>query len=93
MKVVMLSNYLTAHQIPFCLEMNHLLQNGFHFISTELISQERIDLGWKDETGYDFEIRTFESPEKAAQAHRLVEEADFVLLGAADTGWIKNADA
>lgn len=89
MKVVFLSNYLTAHQIPFCLEMERLLKDGYRFVSTEPISRERLDLGWKDETGYGFEIRAFESPEQAELAGRRIEDADFVLLGAADIGWIE----
>ncbi|MPM63281.1 Glycosyltransferase Gtf1 [bioreactor metagenome] len=88
MTVVFISNYLTAHQIPFCLEMRRLLQEGFTFIATEPISQERLALGWKDEKGYDFERRSYESPEQRLQCKKLVFEADAVLLGAANVCWI-----
>lgn len=87
MNVVLISNYLTAHQIPFCVEMERLLPHGYRFISTEFISRERIALGWKDEAGYSFELRAYESEEKAKLARQLIDEADFVLLGAADIGW------
>lgn len=34
MKVVFISNFLTHHQVPFCLEMQKRLGDDFKFIST-----------------------------------------------------------
>ena len=45
-KVVMISNFINHHQIPFCEEVEKLLGDGFYFIQTEPMEKEREDMGW-----------------------------------------------
>ena len=48
MKVSFYSNFLTHHQLPFCLEMYKKYGNDFKFVSTVKFNEERLRLGYKD---------------------------------------------
>ena len=82
MKVTFYSNFLTHHQVPFCLEMQKLLGNDFKFVSTVKIFQWRLDLGFKDlDQEYDFVVRAYENDEEYAKAKKLADESDIVIIG------------
>ena len=42
------SNFLLHHQTPFCEAMVRLLGNGFRFVATPPIPQERLEMGYHD---------------------------------------------
>ena len=58
MKVTFYSNFLTHHQLPFCLEMQKRLGEDFKFVSTVKIFKWRLDMGFQDlDQKYDFVVR------------------------------------
>ena len=72
MKVTFYSNFLTHHQVPFCLEMQKRLGDDFKFVSTMKIFQWRLDLGFKDlDQEYDFVVR--------ALINQLEREGDYSI--------------
>ena len=82
MKVTFISNFLTHHQVPFCVEMQKRLGDDFKFVSTVKIFQWRLDLGFKDlDQEYDFVIRSYENEKTYAEAKKLVDESDVVIIG------------
>lgn len=82
MKVTFYSNFLTHHQVPFCLEMQKRLGDDFKFVSTVKIFKWRLDLGFKDlDTEYDFVVRAYESEEELNRAKKLAMESDVVIIG------------
>lgn len=82
MKVTFYSNFLTHHQVPFCLEMQKRLGKDFKFVSTVKIFQWRLDLGFKDlDKEYDFIVRAYESNEEYEKAKKLALESDVVIIG------------
>ena len=82
MKVTFYSNFLTHHQVPFCLEMQKRLGNDFKFVSTMKIFQWRLDLGFKDlDKEYDFVVRAYENDEEYKKAKDLALESDVVIIG------------
>ena len=82
MKVVFISNFLTHHQVPFCIEMQKRLGNDFKFISTIKIFKWRLDLGFKDlDKEYDFVVRAYENEETKEEAKKLALESDIVIIG------------
>lgn len=82
MKVVFISNFLTHHQVPFCLEMQKRLGDDFKFISTVKIFQWRLDLGFKDlDSEYDFVLKAYESEEMYEKAKKLTLDSDVVIMG------------
>ena len=82
MKVTFYSNFLTHHQVPFCLEMQKRLGDDFKFVSTVKIFQWRLDLGFEDlDQKYDFVVRAYESEEEREKAKKLAIESDVVMIG------------
>ena len=82
MKISFFSNFLTHHQLPFCLEMQKRYGDDYKFISTAKISEERLNLGYKDmDWDYDFVVRAYENKEKYDEAVKLATESDIVIIG------------
>ena len=82
MKVVFYSNFLTHHQVPFCLAMQERLGENFKFVSTVKIFDWRLDLGFEDlDKKYDFVIRAYENKEQYDEAKKLALESDVVIIG------------
>ena len=82
MKVTFYSNFLTHHQVPFCLEMQKRLGDDFKFVSTMKIFKWRLDLGFEDlNQKYDFIIRSYENEEMYNEAKKLALESDVVIIG------------
>lgn len=82
MKVTFYSNFLTHHQVPFCLEMQKKLGDDFKFVSTMKIFQWRLDLGFKDlDKEYDFVIRAYENDDEYEKAKKLALDSDIVIIG------------
>ena len=83
MKISFFSNYLTHHQIPFCLEMQKREDVEFYFISTEPMEKEREQGGWAFTEEYPFEIKAYASQDAKEQALKLAVESDVVMIGSA----------
>ena len=82
MKVVFISNFLTHHQVPFCLEMQKRLGDDFKFISTVKIFDWRLKLGFKDlDNEYDFVVKAYENEESKALAKKLTLDSDVAIIG------------
>ena len=82
MKIAFYTNFLTHHQLPFCLEMYKKYENDFTFVSTEKINEERLSLGYKDmDNDYPFVLRAYESKEKYEEALELALETDVAIIG------------
>ena len=82
MKVTFYSNFLTHHQVPFCLEMQKRLGDDFKFVSTVKIFQWRLDMGFEDlDKKYDFVVRAYENNQMYEEAKRLATESDVVIIG------------
>lgn len=91
MKVTFYSNFLTHHQVPFCLEMQKRLGDDFKFVSTVKIFQWRLDLGFKDlDQEYDFVVRAYENEETYNYAKKLADESDIVIIGSTVDDLIKD---
>ena len=82
MKIAFYTNFLTHHQLPFCLEMYKIYGDDFVFISTEKINKERINLGYEDmDSKYSFVLKAYENKENFNQALKLAENCDIAIFG------------
>lgn len=82
MKIVFFTNFMTHHQLPFCLEMYKKYGNEFKFVSTEKINEERISLGYKDmDNDYPFILKAYENKEKFEESLKLALESDVAIFG------------
>lgn len=88
MKIVFISNYLSAHQIPFCDAMHSFLGDGFTFISTIPMEKERVDMGWtKFERQYELYL---DLKNKDKMTINKINNADVVMIGSAPDRLIIN---
>lgn len=78
MKVTFVSNYINHHQIPFCREMYERLGEGFAFIQTEPMEEERVKLGWQQDEELAYVYRSYEKEEYCTN---LVMDSDVVIWG------------
>ena len=46
MKFTFVSNYINHHQIPVSTLLYEKLGEEYHFIQTERMEQERVEMGW-----------------------------------------------
>lgn len=75
---VFMSNYINHHQIPFCNQMYRILGNGFVFIQTEPMEEERKRMGWQEAEELCY-VKCYY--EEEALCRRLIEQARVVLVG------------
>lgn len=88
MKIVFFSNYLTHHQIPFCLEMLKQEDVEFYFVSTEEMDEERKRGGWSFSKEYPFEVKAYLSNCEKEKALRLAVESDVMIIGSAPEEYV-----
>ena len=80
-KVVMVSNYINHHQIPFCNAMYERLGGSFLFIQTERMEEERIRMGWKADETLPYLELFYRKPEECRES---ILEACTVIFGGTD---------
>lgn len=82
MKLTFVSNYINHHQIPVSNELYRLLGDGYHFVQTEPVEEERLQMGWQDESASLPWLRLFyERPE---DCKKLILDSDVVVFGGTD---------
>ncbi len=85
MIVVFISNFINHHQIPFCNAMSRKLGEGFTFIQTEKMDEERKKMGWEvDEKSLSY-VKLLYEEEEACK--KLIDECDVLLAG-----WTERTD-
>lgn len=83
MTVVFVSNYFNHHQKPFSQEMYKRLGEGFRFISTSVMREERRKLGYSDSDLPDYVLLSYLSEFSKNKAIELINNADVVIAGSA----------
>ncbi|MCF2657219.1 glycosyltransferase family 4 protein [Lacrimispora saccharolytica] len=82
MRITMVSNYISHHQLPFSDAMFELCEE-YSFVQTMPMEQKRIDMGWAvDPTTIPYVIENYKEPDKARRA---IDEADLLIVG-----WIED---
>lgn len=85
-----LSNYLTHHQLPFCLEMMQLTGGRFVFVETDDLPRERKDMGYTTlGEQYDFVIHAQRSEAERKKAMDIAFASDVVIIGSAPDDYIR----
>lgn len=87
MKIVFVSNYLSHHQIPFGNAISAIQDIEYFFVSTDVMSLERRNLGYRD-IEKSYEIRTYNNAEALNRAKEIINDADVVILGSAPDSYI-----
>lgn len=90
MKIVMCSNFMNHHQLPFCRALLATEGVEFVFVATNPVSEMRKKLGYKElDREFDWIVRAYDSAEESARAEKLAFEADVVLIGSAPRALIE----
>lgn len=85
MTVTFVSNYINHHQIPFSDACYKEVGEGYHFIQTEPMEEERVAMGWGTEGNrLPYVLCLYEEEE---QCRKLMLESDIVIFG-----WIRRED-
>lgn len=87
--VVFLSNFFNHHQKPFADAMYEKLGEGFTFIETIPMSQERINMGWALESVPSYVVGVNELNSRKKEYEALINEADVVIFGNAPYELVK----
>ncbi|MCR4650430.1 MAG: glycosyltransferase family 4 protein [Lachnospiraceae bacterium] len=78
-RIVMVSNYINHHQLPFCNAMYGRLGDNFIFIQTEPMEEERVRMGWQiREEDVPYLRLSYSDREEAM---RLIMDCDLLLAG------------
>lgn len=79
MKFTFVSNYINHHQIPVSTALYEKLGEDYHFIQTEQMEQERVEMGWNaDRESLPWLLCFYEEPERC---RKLILESDIVVFG------------
>ncbi len=82
MRVTFVSNYINHHQIPVSTVLYKKWGAGYHFIQTEPMEEERIQLGWNaDNQNLPYLVQY---NEKAEFCRQLIFDSDVVIFGGTD---------
>ena len=65
------------------------LGDGFRFVATEPIPQDRLDMGYKNLENAPYALNAYKSDEAYSEAMRLASESDVVILGSAPQTFIE----
>lgn len=82
MTLTFVSNYINHHQIPVSNELYRLLGKDYVFIQTEPVEEERLRMGWQDESGRLPYLKLFYREEE--KCRKLILESDMVVFGGTD---------
>ncbi len=89
MKIVFIGDNLSIHQKPLSDKLFSLLGEGYLFVATKPMTQERIAMGWHDfteESPYAISM----TQENVNYIKEKIDNADAVIIGAAKTYWVKD---
>lgn len=83
MTVVFISNFFNHHQKPLADAMYALLGEGYHFIETKPMSEERLKMGWGLDVKPAYVKQTYTGAAQKAEVQSLINDADVAILGSA----------
>lgn len=79
MKLTIVSNYINHHQIPMSNELYKLIGEGFAFIQTSPMEEDRVKMGWETELQNIPYLKLYYEDEEACAD--LMMESDIVVFG------------
>ncbi len=89
MTITFFSNFLLHHQTPFCEAMIRHIGDGFHFVATQPIPKERLEMGYDDLEDTPYAVNAYRDDASYAEAMRLGYESDVVIIGSAPEKFIE----
>ena len=88
--VVFISNYFNHHQKPLAQAMYGIYGDGYKFIETEPMSEERKNMGWGESSYPGYVISSEEFNKNTEKYTDIIDNADIVIIGSAPNRFIEN---
>lgn len=88
MKIVFLSNYFNHHQKAISDQLYYLTNGNYHFIETDIIPQERKDLGWGNEQMPNYVHYINSNSKERNLCMQLIKKADVIITGSASEKYL-----
>ncbi len=89
MKIAFVSNFYNHHQKPFADALYSKIGDGYHFIETAKISDERLNMGWGREQKPAYVLQNYTSDAAKENCQKIIDEADVVIIGSAPRSLIE----
>lgn len=83
MKIVFVSNFYNHHQKPLADAMYSIVGDGYHFIETEPISEERLNMGWGGDQRPSYILQSYTDEASRKKCQEIIDGADVVIYGSA----------
>ncbi len=88
MKLVFISNYMSAHQFHLSNEFYKQLEGSYSFVSTDKMTDERRLLGWQEFAAPYIVEYDVGRPNKEIQ--QIISDADYVIIGSAPYSLVRD---
>lgn len=89
MTITFFSNFLLHHQTPFCEAMVRHIGDGFRFVATKPIPEERLEMGYENLEDAPYAVNAYRDEASYQEAMRLGYESDVVIIGSAPDVFIE----
>jgi len=89
MKIAFVSNFYNHHQKPLADELYSIVGDGYRFIETSKISEERLKLGWGRDEKPPYVLQNYTDQTAKENCQRIIDEADVVIIGGAPKSLIE----
>lgn len=90
MKIAFASNFYNHHQKPLADAMYSIVGDGYHFIETEPISEERLNMGWGGDQRPSYILQSYIDEESNKKCQQIIDDADVVIYGSAPYAMLEN---
>ena len=87
--VTFFSNFLLHHQTPFCEAMVKRIGDGYRFVATEPVPQDRLEMGYMNLEDAPYAVNAYKDESSYNEAMRLGYESDVVIIGSAPDDFIE----
>lgn len=90
MKIIIISNAITPHQVPLCDALNALPNTSVIFIEGEDINKSILPIGWRNTCDRDYVVSNSTYAQNPSLYSELVINADVVIFGSAPIHFVQN---
>lgn len=90
MKIAFATNFYNHHQKPLADAMYSIVGDGYHFIETEPISEERLNMGWGGDQRPSYILQSYIDEESNKKCQQIIDDADVVIYGSAPYAMLEN---
>ena len=89
-KLVFVSNYLSHYSKTISEAFMKIYGSDYLFIAETPFNQKRLSAGFHDMNNEPYVLRAYESPESNAEAQRMINEAECVIIGGLPVSYVSS---